>query len=309
MSTRIVFMGSPEFALPTLQALADHYAVAGVVTQPDRPAGRGRNLTPPPVKILAEERGLQVIQPIGLRDSQAIAQLRAWEPDLVVVTAFGQILRPEVLDLPPLGCINVHASLLPRWRGAAPIQAALLQGDQQTGVTIMKMNPGIDTGPILSQRAITIHSEETGGSLAPKLAQLGAELLIDTLPSYLSGDLQPQAQHGEASYAPMLKKSDGQLDFTQTAKELECKVRAFNPWPGAFLDWQGGRLKIHRARVVDNIKRDAMVSSEPGRQIVYEDYPAVITVKGSLVLVEVQPAGKKPMSGEVFLRGAREWVT
>jgi methionyl-tRNA formyltransferase len=309
MANRIVFMGSPDFALPTLQTLADHYAVAGVVTQPDRPAGRGRNLTPPPVKVLAGELGFPVIQPKSLRDLQAITQLRTWEPDLVVVAAFGQILRPEVLDLPPLGCINVHASLLPRWRGAAPIQAALLQGDQQTGVTIMKMDPGIDTGPILSQRAIAIHSEETGGSLAPKLAQLGAELLIDTLPSYLSGELKPQAQQGETSYAPMLKKSDGQLDFTQTAKELECKVRAFNPWPGAFLDWQGGRLKIHRARVVDNIKRDAMVSSGPGRQIVYEDYPAVITVKGSLVLVEVQPAGKKPMSGEVFLRGAREWVT
>ena len=307
MSTRIVFMGSPDFALPSLQALTDHYAVAGVVTQPDRPAGRGRSLTPPPVKILAEERGLQVIQPRGLRDSQAIAQLRAWEPDLVVVTAFGQILRPETLNLPPLGCINVHASLLPRWRGAAPIQAAILQGDPQTGVTIMKMDPGIDTGPLLSQEAIPIAWDETGGSLAPKLAQLGAELLIDTLPKYISGDLKPEAQQGKASYAPMLKKSDGQLDFTQPAQEMERKVRAFNPWPGAFLDWQGGRLKIHRARIIDNLEH-ATKASKPGRQIVHKGYPAVISMEGSLVLDQVQPAGKKPMSGEVFLRGAREWV-
>jgi len=308
MSTRIVFMGSPDFALPPLQALVDHYAVIGVVTQPDRPAGRGRNLTPPPVKVLAAELGLQVIQPSRLKDSGAMEQLHAWEPDLVVVAAFGQILRPETLNLPPLGCINVHASLLPRWRGAAPIQAAILHGDPQTGVTIMKMDPGIDTGPLLSQEAIPIAWDETGGSLEPKLAQLGAELLIDTLPAYLSGDLKPQAQQGEATYAPMLKKSDGQLDFTQSAQEMERKVRAFNPWPGAFLDWHGGRLKIHRARVVDNLEHGTKISSKPGRQIVRKGYPAVISTEGSLVLEQVQPAGKKAMSGEVFLRGAREWA-
>ena len=301
-------MGSPDFALPTLQALIDHFMVVGVVTQPDRPAGRGRNLTPPPVKILAEERGLPVIQPRGHKDSQAMEQLHAWEPDLVVVAAFGQILRAETLNLPPLGCLNVHASLLPRWRGAAPIQAAILHGDPQTGVTIMSMDPGIDTGPLLSQEAIPIARDETGGSLAPKLAQLGAELLIDTLPAYISGDLKPQAQQGEASYAPMLKKSDGQLDFTQPAQELERKVRAFNPWPGAFLDWQGGRLKIHRAQVVDSLENGTKISSKPGRQIVHKGYPAVISMEGSLVLEQVQPAGKKVMSGEVFLRGAREWV-
>jgi len=302
-------MGSPDFALPTLKALADHYAVVGVVTQPDRPAGRGRNLTPPPVKVLAQELGLQVVQPKSLRASQAITQLRAWEPDLVVVAAFGQILRPELLDLPPFGCINVHASLLPRWRGTAPIQAAILHGDQQTGVTIMKMDPGIDTGPLLSQRAIDIHFEETGASLTPKLAQLGAELLIAILPSYLNGDLQPQAQQGEATYAPMLKKSDGQLDFTQSAEKIERKIRAFNPWPGTFLDWQGGRLKIHRVRVVDSIDQETVISAEPGKQIIYEGYPAVCTEEGSLVLVEVQPAGKKSMAGDVFLRGARDWAS
>jgi methionyl-tRNA formyltransferase len=303
MVTRIVFMGSPDFALPTLQALADQYSIVGVVTQPDRPAGRGRNLAPPPVKVLAEELSLPVIQPKSLKDPQAMAHLHAWEPDLVVVAAFGQILRPEVLNLARHGCINVHASLLPRWRGAAPIQAAILHGDQQTGVTIMIMDPGIDTGPLLSQRAINIASRETGGSLAPKLAQLGAELLLDTLPSYLSSDLQPQAQQGQATYAPMLKKSNGQLDFSQTAEELERKVRAFSPWPGTFMDWGGGRLKIHLARVEES----TAPSHKPGERFVSDGYPAVMTIAGGLVYEQVQPAGKKPMSGEEFLRGARAW--
>jgi methionyl-tRNA formyltransferase len=305
MTTRIVFMGSPDFALPSLQELADNFSVVGVVTQPDRPAGRGRKLTSPPVKVLGGELGLPIIQPKVLKEPQAMAQLLNWLPDLVVVAAFGQILRPEVLNLPRFGCINVHASLLPKWRGAAPIQAAIAHGDQQTGVTIMKMDSGIDTGPLLSQGMIDIAAEETGGSLAQKLAQLGAELLIDTLPSYLSGDLQPQAQGGKASYAPMLNKSDGQLDFSQPAEEIERKVRAFNPWPGAFMDWKSGRLKIHRAQVDDS----AVLSSETGSQIEIDGYPAVITGAGSLVLMEVQPAGKKTMTGEVFLRGARDWVS
>lgn len=168
----------------------------------------------------------------------------------------------------------------------------------------MKMDAGIDTGPLLSQREIDILPEETGGTLLPKLARLGAELLIDTLPSYISGELQPQAQQGEATYAPMLNKSDGQLDFTQSAEGLERKIRAFNPWPGAFMDFTGGRLKIHRTRIAESTG----TSSEPGKRVVLEGFPAVHTSSGSLVLMEVQPAGKKPMSGEVFLHGARDWM-
>ena len=307
MPTSIIFMGSPQFALETLRALAEHYPVVGVVTQPDRPAGRGRVLTPPAVKVLAEELGLPVIQPIRLLDTETMAVLRGWKPDLFVVAAFGQILRQEVLDLPPFGSLNVHASLLPRWRGAAPIQAAILNGDKQTGVTIMKMDTGVDTGPLLSQRALTIQTGETAGSLAPKLAMLGAELLIDTLPAYLSRDLQPQPQPGEHTYAPMLKKSDGELDFSQSASALERRIRAFNPWPGTFMTWQNGRLKIHRSRAVRYAETDKLTDIEPGRRTIYQEEPAVITGNGLLILEELQPAGKKSMPGKVFLRGAISW--
>ncbi len=207
LMTKIVFMGSPDFAVPTLHALAAHYEVVGVVTQPDREAGRGRALKSPPIKTLATELGLNVIQPEKLRAPEAMNQLRLWNPELIVVAAFGQILKPDVLVLPLHGCVNVHASLLPRWRGAAPIQAAILAGDSQTGVTIMKMDQGVDTGAIISQRAIKIEDDDTSGSLSGKLSQLGADLLIETLPRYLSGEFQPQSQEEvKANHAPMLKK-------------------------------------------------------------------------------------------------------
>ncbi len=304
MSTRIVFMGSPEFALPTLRMLAERYEVSGIVTQPDRPAGRGRSLTPPPVKRLAGSLGLPVIQPRRLREPEAMAQLQAWKPDVIVVAAFGQILRPEVLALPRYGCLNVHASLLPRWRGAAPIQAAILHGDRETGVTIMLMDPGIDTGPILSQRSTPILPDDTAGSLSERLARLGADLLADTLPAYLEGRLaaQPQPEEG-ATYAPVLKKEDGFLDFHQPAEALARKVRAYNPWPGAYMLWQGENLKIHRARAA--IISDKKVP--PGATAVANGLPAIGTGDGLLILEEVQPAGKKSMPGEVFLRGARGW--
>src|ERR1044071_672368 len=249
--TRVVFMGSPDFSLPTLRALTNAYKVVGVVTQPDRASGRDRDLKPPPVKSLAQELDLPTIQPEKLRQPEAMEQLRTWNPDLIVVAAFGQILRKDVLDLPPHGCINVHASLLPRWRGAAPINAAILHGDQETGVTIMKMDVGLDTGPILAQRSIPLAPEDTAGSVFEKLSQLGADLLIETLPDYLSGKIEPTPQTEEGmTYAPMLKKEEGQLDFTRPAEELERRIRAFNPWPGAFMDFEGAPLKIHLAHVV-----------------------------------------------------------
>ena len=302
MNLRIVFMGSPEFALPALNALAENYWVEGVVTQPDRPAGRGREVTPPPVKILAQELNLPVIQPAKLSEAKAMEQLKAWQPDVIVVAAFGQILGSEVLDLPPHGCVNVHASLLSRWRGAAPIQAAILHGDEETGITIMKMDPGVDTGPILRQQAIPIRSEDTAGNLSPRLAELGARLLLETLPGYVSGDIQPQPQEdSQATYAPMLKKSDGELDFSQPAEDLARRVRALNPWPGTFFLWQGERLKVHRGHAAE------APSPPPGETVIYKDLPAVGTDDGLLVLDLVQPAGKKPMAGEVFLHGARGW--
>src|SRR5215207_5547192 len=300
--TKVVFMGSPDFALPTLHALNQQYEVVGVVTQPDRASGRGRALKAPPVKLLAQELNIPVIQPEKLRQPEAMEQLRAWAPDLIVVAAFGQILRKDVLDLPPYGCINVHASLLPRWRGAAPINAAILHGDEVTGVTIMKMDVGLDTGPMLKQRAIPLASEDTAGSVFETLSQLGSDLLLETLPDYLSGKLQPIPQPEEGiTYAPMLKKEEGRLDFTWPADELERRVRAFNPWPGAYTDFDGANLKVHHAHV------EAGYASV-GQRLIYREQPAIGAGSGLLILDEVQPAGKKSMSGKSFLAGARRWA-
>ena len=299
---RIVFMGSPEFAVPVLRKLADHYQIVGVVTQPERPAGRGRVLKTPPIKLLADELNLPVVQPRKLSEPDAIRQLHQWAPDLIVVAAFGQILRPEVLDLPEFGCINVHASLLPRWRGAAPIQAAILNGDEQTGITIMRMDSGIDTGPTLRQASIQLTDRETAGTLTIKLSQLGAELLVETLPHYLDGTLIPQAQEDSlATYAPMIKKEVGLLDFAQSAHDLERKVRAYNPWPGTYTMWKNQILKIHHAHVVEAFLQPA------GKRIIYQELPAMITSNGIFVIDALQPAGKNIMEGKTFLRGARGW--
>jgi methionyl-tRNA formyltransferase len=252
--------------------------------------------------LLAQELNIPVIQPEKLRQPEAMEQLRAWNPDLIVVAAFGQILRKDVLDLPRFGCINVHASLLPRWRGAAPINAAILHGDEETGITIMKMDVELDTGPILSQRSIDLTREDTAGSVFEKLSQLGADLLIETLPDYLDGKIQPVPQPEEgATYAPMLKKEEGKLDFTRPAEELERRVRAFNPWPGAFMDFNRAVLKIRRAHVETG-------EAEAGQRLIYRDQPAVGAGVGLLILDEVQPAGKKSMSGKSFLAGARHWA-
>jgi methionyl-tRNA formyltransferase len=273
-----------------------------VVTQPDRASGRGRGLKPPPVKTLALELDIPLMQPEKLRLPEAMEQLRLWSPELIVVAAFGQILKKDVLELPHFGCINVHASLLPRWRGAAPINAAILHGDAETGVTIMKMDVGLDTGPMLSQRSIALTHEDTAGSVFKKLSALGADLLIETLPPYLSGSLTPVPQPEEGvTHAPMLKKEEGQLDFTHDVNELERRVRAFNPWPGAYMDFDGAMLKVHRARV-------EAVDASVGQRLVYRNQPAVGARGGILILEEVQPAGKKSMSGTSFLAGARNWA-
>ncbi|NPV85012.1 MAG: methionyl-tRNA formyltransferase [Anaerolineae bacterium] len=304
MKARIVFMGSPEFSLPVLQMLAREYKVVGVVTQPDRPSGRGRAMTPPPVKQLALSLGIPVIQPEKLKQPENMAQLAAWKPDLIVVAAFGQILRQNVLDLPPFGCVNVHASLLPLWRGASPIQAAILHGDQVTGVTIMKMDAGVDTGAILAQREVEILPDDTTETLSERLSLEGAELLKETLPAYLSGRLSPVEQDSScATYAPMLKKEDGLLSFDLTAQELVRRVRGLRPWPGAYFFWGDTVLKVHRASAL------AAQDAVPGQRSVQGALPAVGTASGWLVLDEVQPAGKKSMSGEEFLRGARHWVS
>jgi methionyl-tRNA formyltransferase len=300
--TKVVFMGSPDFSLPTLKALAGAFDVVGVVTQPDRASGRGRELKAPPVKTLALELGIPIMQPERVRLPEAMEQLRAWAPELIVVAAFGQILRKDVLELPHHGSINVHASLLPRWRGAAPINAAILHGDEETGVTIMQMDVGLDTGPMLSQRSIRLHREDTAGSVFDRLSTLGADLLLETLPDYLTGKLMPVPQPEEGvTYAPMLKKEEGRLDFSHDVLELERRVRAFNPWPGAFMEFDGALLKIHRARAENG-------AASVGQRLIVQNQPAIGARGGILILEEVQPAGKKSMSGKSFLAGARDWA-
>ncbi len=302
---RIVFMGSPEFALPTLNLLAQRYQVVGVVTQPDRPAGRGKILTPPPVKTLAIGLNIPVMQPENIKEPPAMEQLQAWQPDLIIVAAFGQILRQNVLGLPPLGCINIHASLLPRWRGAAPIQAAILNGDTQTGITIMMMDAGVDTGAILSQRSEPIMEDDTAGILGERLAKIGADLLLETLPAYIDKSITPKNQPEQGiTYAPMLKKEEARLDFSQSAQSLDRKIRAYNPWPGAFTIWRGNPLKLLKSHVLESPSASPAI---PGATLVIEQKPAIHTSNGILVLDEVQPAGKKIMSGHVFLQGARSW--
>jgi len=235
--------------------------------------------------------------------------LKALQPDVIVVAAFGQILPTTVLELPQFGSLNVHASLLPRWRGAAPVAAALLAGDDTTGVTIMKMDAGLDTGPILSQRSVGIAPEDTRKSLTSRLAQLGAELLRDTLPGWFAGNLKPQPQNDTlATYAPQIKKEQGRIDWNETADDIDRRVRAFHPWPGAFTHWQGKSLKILRVIAMASWRGEKRGDLLPGTVIAGADDPLVITGRGALRLVEVQLAGKRPMAAADFVRGAREFV-
>jgi methionyl-tRNA formyltransferase len=302
MNKRIVFMGSPDFAVPILEGLAEKFEVVGVVTQPDRPSGRGKVLTSPPVKVLADKLGLPVMQPVKLRVPEAFEQLSNWKPDAIVVAAYGQILRQNVLDLPPCGCINVHASYLPRWRGAAPIQAAILNGDAFTGVSIMRMDAGIDTGPVFTQVKEPILADDTSETLSRRLAQLGKSTLLEVLPAILNGELIPKEQFGEATYISMMTKENGLLDWTKPAEALERQVRAYHDWPGTFTFWLDQMLKVRQARVLESNKE------QMGTRFVLQGLPAVATSEGALCLVEVQPAGKKWMSGKDFLNGNPNWT-
>ena len=243
---RIIFMGTPEFAVPVLDALTQTtHKIVGVYTRPDQPAGRGNQLRSSPIKRLAETRRLPVFQPPTLRKPEVVAPLRDLAPDLIVVAAYGLILPPAVLAIPPRGCINTHASLLPRHRGAAPIAAAILAGDRETGITLMQMDVGLDSGPILAQRATPIAADDTTGTLTPKLADLAAALLIETLPRILAGDITPQPQdESRATYQKMIRKEEGLIDWTRSAAEIERRVRAFKPWPSAYTFWNHTQLKV-----------------------------------------------------------------
>jgi methionyl-tRNA formyltransferase len=296
-------MGSPEFSLPSLEALTRLTQVAGVVTQPDKPAGRGRTLVPPPVKLMAQKLGLTVIQPDTLRSPETMAQLRSWQPEIIVVAAFGRILRTEVLALPAHGCVNLHASLLPRHRGAAPIPAAILAGDGETGITLMQMEKGLDTGPILAQKRILLRAEETSESLTQTLADLAAETLSEYLPVYIRGELTARPQDDSlATYAPQLSKAEGKLNFRQPADVLHRKVRAFHPWPGAYFLWKGKPLKV-----IEVHPEPYQGELPPGSILIRLKFPAVRAADGLVVLRKVQPAGKRIMTGDEFLRGAKDF--
>src|SRR6185436_4782860 len=256
-SLRIAFAGTPQFALPALRALlASHHRVVGVLTQPDRPAGRGLELRASPVKLLAQDAGVPLAQPARLKSDEERAALVAWAPDLLVVVAYGLILPAPVLALPRLGCLNIHGSLLPRWRGAAPIQRALLAGDAETGVTIMQLDAGLDTGPTLLDRRRPIGAHETAGDLHDALAELGASALLEAIDGMLAGSVVARAQPTEgASYAPKIEKSEALVDWGASATQLDRRIRAFNPWPVAETRFAGDSLKLLRASVTDEIGR------------------------------------------------------
>lgn len=301
---RIVFMGTPDFAAPVLKKLIETQNVVGVVTQPDRPAGRGRRMQPPPVKEIAEVAGIPIYQPHSLRSDEAADPIRAWAPEMIVVAAFGQILRPHVLELPTKGCLNVHASLLPRWRGASPIHYAILSGDSETGISLMQMDEGLDTGPVYVQEAIPIRPDETAESLHDRLAQLGAEMIGRYLDRIVSGELTAVPQDDSAStYAPMIKKAEGRIDWQRPAAEIDRLVRAMTPWPGAFTIWQGKHLKILSAR-----PQGGKVAGEPGLVVAEGEGAAVQTGEGRLVLEAVQLAGKTATAMDDFLRGRPDFV-
>ena len=306
MTVRIIFMGTPEFAVPTLEALIkSEYELAAVVTQPDRPSGRGRKLTPSPVKVAATEAGIDVLQPETLKAPEAVAQLATFRPDLIVVAAFGQILRPEVLELPRHGCLNIHASLLPRWRGAAPVAAAIHAGDAETGVTLMLMEAGLDTGPIIAQRAVLIRPTHTRDVLMAELAELGAALLIETLPAWLTGQIRARPQDERlATLAPRLTKEAGLIDWHKTALAIDRQVRAFYPWPGTFTEGRRGQFKILAVEVASGIPLPEQ--ADPGVLFKHNRRVYVVTGQGALRLVTVQPAGKKEMPAEAMLNGQPE---
>lgn len=302
---RIVFMGTPEFAVPCLKVLIETQNVVGVVTQPDRPAGRGRQLRPSPVKEAALEANIPVYQPASLKKEETSEPIKAWNPDVIVVAAFGQILRPHVLDMPAHGCINVHASLLPRWRGASPIQHAILDGDTESGITLMKMDVGLDTGPMYVMESVTLEAGETAVSLHDKLSQLGADMLEKHLDNIISGALQPVPQDDSFStYAPMIKKEDGLLTWTESNVAIDRRIRAMTPWPGAKTEWDANGLKIIKAKPVP--LNNALYI--PGQVVLVGETAVVSTGNGGLQLEIIQLSGKKPMATTDFLRGQPDLI-
>jgi methionyl-tRNA formyltransferase len=310
----IVFVGTPDFAVPSLRRLAiDGHDIAAVITQPDRAAGRGRQTRAPPVKLTAEEIGLPVLQPTTLRDPEAVQQVAALKPEVIVAVAYGQILRQSFLDIAPRGVLNLHPSLLPKYRGASPIPAAILAGDEVTGVTIIVMDAGMDSGPVLAQETHPVSPQDTAGSLSERLSQAGAELLSATLPRWLAGEIAPEPQDGSlATTTRLLKKEDGLIDWSQPAIEIWRQVRAYNPWPGAYTAIDGEMLHIWQAWPLSEGTGETpgtlvALSTEQVRAVPKDVGPPAFAVQageGLLAPIEVQREGRKRLPADAFLRGA-----
>ncbi len=299
---RLVFMGTPDFAVASLEALLQSDdSVVGVVTQPDRPKGRGQVLTPSPVKLLAQRANIPLLQPLKMKDSEFLQTLAGWKPDLIAVTAFGRILPPAILSLPPRGCINVHGSLLPKYRGAGPIQWAIINGETETGITTMLMDEGMDTGAMLLQEAIPIAADDTAGTLSPRLAELGGRLLVETIARVKTGTLVPRPQDSSrTTLAPLLTKEDGVIDWTLPAIALANRVRGLSPWPGAYTAVAGGdRWTIWRALALPG-----PTTKPPGVVVaVTNEAIHVATGEGVLALLELQPANSRRMAVSQYLAG------
>jgi len=305
---RIVFMGSPEFAVPSLEHLIlNQYQVVAVYTQPDRPAGRGRSLVSTPVKRAAAARGLPVVQPASLKEAETVAQLADFHPDVIVIAALGQILPQPVLSLPQYGCVNIHPSLLPRFRGASPVASAILAGDDFTGVSLMLMDEGLDTGPILGRAQVPISPQDTTGSLTAKLSLVAAQLLGEILPRWLGGELEPQPQNdAEATYSAQISKEEGEVDWHLSAVEIWRRVRAFQPWPGCYTSWQGRQL-----RIIETVPLPGEGAVEVGRVVAVEGAEAGFGVgagEGVLGVLKIQLEGKRAMPAAEFLRGQRQFM-
>jgi methionyl-tRNA formyltransferase len=302
---RIVFAGTPDFSVPPLAALLQSsHEVVGVLTQPDRPSGRGRNLSASAVKEFALKNSLPLEQPQTLRTTEGRAALEAWRPDVLVVVAYGLILPPEALAIPKHGCLNIHASLLPRWRGAAPVQRAILAGDSETGVTIMQMDAGLDTGPILLQRALPIADTDDSVSVLDKLAALGAPALLEVLSDIESGSVSARAQPSEGvTYAKKIEKSEARIDWRRSASEIDRQIRAFRPWPIAETTHRGEQVRVHRARVLSG---SAATAGRPGSILGLKD-DLLLVACGDAVLgiAELQRAGRRNMTAREFFNGLR----
>ncbi|PYL66144.1 MAG: methionyl-tRNA formyltransferase [Verrucomicrobia bacterium] len=297
---RILFIGTGDIGMPTLQALLkSEHEIVGVVTQPDKPVGRAQTIEPPPIKKALAATKIRVLQPARIKDRQAIEEIHALTPDVIVVMAYGQILPSDILEVPKITCLNLHASLLPRWRGAAPIQAAIAAGDRKTGITVMYMNEGLDTGDILLQCAIDIEPTDTGGSLHDRLAKVAPETLLESLELLENGRAPRIPQHDAlATYASKLKREDGKIDWTNPADAIERKIRAFDPWPGAFMKYDGQNLKIFSATIL-------ALRGTPGEILQSEKELVIAAGEGALSLGQVQLEGKRRMTAAEFLRGHR----